>query len=190
MPALVPRYTAAEIRQFPDDRVRYEVIRGQLFVTPVPGTVHQRILLELARQLQEYLRTEGLGEVLIAPYEVEFTEDSAVQPDVLAILEAQRQRLTPARFYGPPALVIEVVSHSSKRTDRLEKRDLYQQEGVPEYWIVDTDARRVEGWLPEATLPQIVTEELAWQPVPAVPPLPIDLPRLFGIAWEGLDKRG
>ena len=71
MPALVPRYTAEEIRAFPDDRVRYEVVRGELFVTPAPGLQHQRAVLEIARLLQDYMERTGLGEVLMAPFEVE-----------------------------------------------------------------------------------------------------------------------
>src|SRR3989449_1092792 len=156
MPALVPHYTAEEVRRFPDDRLRYEVIRGELFVTPAPGTAHQRAVLELARRLQSYLETHAIGEALPAPFEVEFTEDSAVQPDILVILDSQRDRLTAARLYGPPALIVEVVSYSSKRTDRLHKRRLYSEEGVPEYWIVDTEARHIERWRPGATNAEIV----------------------------------
>src|SRR5207249_387053 len=116
---------------------RAQAARGEPVVTPAPGTVHQRAVLELARRLQEYLKTHVIGEALPAPFEVEFTEDSAVQPDILVILDPQRDRLTAARLYGPPALIVEVVSYSSKRTDRLHKRRLYSEEGVPEYWIVD-----------------------------------------------------
>src|SRR3989454_1635099 len=94
MPTLVPSYSAAEIRGFPDDRLRYEVIRGELFGTPAPGMRHQRAVLELARRLQGYLEAHAIGEALPAPFEVEFTDDSAVQPDVIAILDTQRQRLT------------------------------------------------------------------------------------------------
>jgi Uma2 family endonuclease len=151
MSTLVPRYTAEELRRFPDDHLRYEVIRGELVVTPAPGTAHQRAVLELARRLQEYLKRHVIGEALPAPFEVEFTEDSAVQPDILVILDPQRDRLTAARLYGPPALIVEVVSYSSKRTDRLHKRRLYSEEGVPEYWIVDTEARHIERWRPGAT---------------------------------------
>jgi Uma2 family endonuclease len=181
----VPGYTAEEIRRFPDDRLRYEVIRGQLFVTPAPGTHHQRAVVEVVRRLQDYLEAHGLGEALPAPFEVELTEDSAVQPDVLVVLAAQRRRLTAERLYGPPALVVEVVSYSSKRTDRLEKRQLYEAEGVPEYWIVDTDARHVERWRSGATAAEIVATSLTWQPLPTVPPLIIQLPELFRLVQEG-----
>jgi len=132
MPLAVPRYTAEEVRRFPNDRLRYEVIRGELFVTPAPGRPHQRAVRELCAALQAYVVAHGLGEALPAPFEVEFTEDSAVQPDVLVTLQPQGEPLTLKRLYGPPALVVEVVSYSSKRTDRLQKRELYQQESVPE----------------------------------------------------------
>jgi len=179
MPALVPRYTAAEVRRFPDDRLRYEVIRGELFVTPAPGTWHQRAIVELCRRLQDYLEAHALGEVLPAPFEVEFNEDSAVQPDVLVILEPQRRHLTPKRLHGPPALVVEIVSYTSKRTDRLEKRELYLAEGVPEYWIMDIEERRVECWRPGYDQPGILPADLTWQPSPDIAPLRFDLPGFF-----------
>lgn len=106
-------------------------------------------------------------------------EDTAVQPDVIVILESNQRQLTAKRLYGPPALVIEIVSYSSKRTDRLQKRDLYQAEAVPEYWVVDIEHRRVERWGPTSSEPDILTVELAWQPHPDIPPLRLDLPDFF-----------
>ena len=179
MAGIVPRYTAREIRSFPDKRVRYEVIRGELFVTPAPGLPHQRTVVELTTVLREYLERHGLGEVLVAPFEVELTEDSAVQPDVLVLLGDRQAQLTPARLVGPPSLVIEVISYTSKRTDRLQKRQLYQEEGVPEYWIVDPELRRVERWRPRDPNPEVFTERLTWRPDPEGPALEIDLPELF-----------
>jgi len=179
MATLVPRYTAAEVRTFPDDRVRYEVIRGELFVTPAPRRPHQRAVIEFAIRLHQYVTSHQLGETLPAPFEVEFAEDSAVQPDVLVLLDRDAPRITEERLYGPPALVIEIVSHSSRRTDRLQKRDLYQDFSVPEYWIVDLDQRRVERWQPQSSSAEIITGTLAWRPDPTIPPLEIDLPSLF-----------
>jgi len=184
MPALVPHYTAEEVRRFPDDRLRYEVVRGELFVTPAPGTPHQRAVRELSATLQSYLAAHDLGEALPAPFEVEFTEDSAVQPDVIAILAPQQSRLTTKRLYGPPALVIEIVSYSSKRTDRLQKRQLYQEEGVPEYWVVDLEQRHVERWRPGDTAPDVVSGELVWHPDARTPPLTLELPRLFALVMR------
>jgi len=186
MPTVVPRYTAEEVRHFPDDRLRYEVIRGELFVTPAPGTRHQRAVRELCATLHAYLAAHRLGEALPSPFEVEFTEDSAVQPDVLALLAREQDRLTAERLYGPPALVIEIVSYSSRRTDRIQKRQLYQDEGVAEYWVVDVEQRHVECWRPGDRAPDVVTSELVWQPDARTPPLKIDLPRLFALVTRSI----
>ena len=182
MATLVPRYTAAEVRRFPDDRLRYEVIRGELFVTPGPGNPHQRAVVEFIVRLHAYLKEHQLGEVLPGPFEVEFARDTAVQPDAIVILEAQRPRLTKKRLHGPPALAIEIISYSSKRTDRLQKRQLYQEEGVPEYWIVDLDQRHVERWRPGDAAPEIVSGSLLWHAAPALPRLEFDLPSIFRAA--------
>ena len=184
MSALLPRYTAREVRRFPDDRLRYEVIRGELFVTPAPGWRHQQTIVELAVLLREYLERTGLGRVAVAPFEVELTDDTAVQPDLLVLLHDRDAQLTPARLHGPPSLAVEVVSYTSKRTDRLQKRRLYQDEGVPEYWVVDPELRRVELWRPGDAAPDVLTERLAWRPDPAVPALEIDLTALFERVWR------
>ena len=184
MPALVPHYTAEEVRNFPDDRLRYEVIRGELFVTPAPGTPHQRLVLELAVILKAFVERHDLGETVISPFEVEFSDDTAVQPDVLVILNDRAEQLTRKRLMGPPSLAGEVISYSSKRTDRLQKRSLYMEDGVKEYWVVDPDQRHVEVWLPNSTQPQIVTDRLEWNPRPDTPALAIDLGKLFAKIWR------
>ncbi len=184
----VPRYTAEEVRGFDNPRLRFEVIRGELFVTPAPGTRHQRVVVALLRVLQDYVERHGIGEALVSPYEVEFSDDTAVQPDVLVILVDRVDQLTARRFYGAPSLAVEVVSYSSKRVDRLQKRELYLAEGVDEYWIVDPEQHRVERWLPEAGQPDILTDRLTWRPAAGVPPLDVDLKDLFARADRGLSR--
>lgn len=179
MASVVPRYTAAEIRRFPDDRLRYEVIRGDLFVSPAPGTRHQLMVVELVTTLKPYVDAHSLGIVLPGPFEIEFTGDSAVQPDVLVILNDRLHQLTRKRLNGPPSLVIEIISYSSKRTDRLQKRELYQDETVPDYWIVDIELRRVERWRPGMAAPELLDRSLVWEPVAGVAPLTLDLEDLF-----------
>ncbi len=179
MAVLLPRYTAAEVRRFPDDRLRYEVIRGELFVSPAPGTSHQRAVTEITGQLYAYLKATGFGEVLPGPFEVQFARDTAVQPDVIVILEPQRERLSRKRLTGPPALAVEIVSYSSKRTDRLQKRQLYQEEQVPEYWIVDLEQRHVERWRPGDAEPAVLTGRLTWHPAAGAKPFALDLDALF-----------
>jgi Uma2 family endonuclease len=155
----------------------YEVIRGELFVTPAPGTRHQRAVLELAVTLRDYVDRHGLGETIVGPFEVEFGEDTAVQPDVLVVLQDRAQQLTDQRLMGPPSLAIEVISYS--RTDRLQKRELYLHEGVEEYWVLDPGQRRVERWQPGASEAEIVTGSLRWAPRAEVVPLHLDLAELF-----------
>jgi len=81
--------------------------------------------------------------------------------------------------YGVPLLVIEILSPSSARADRIVKRRRYQRTGVPEYWVVDLDARVVERWGPSDERPAIVDDLLIWQPVPGVAPLELKLPEVF-----------
>lgn len=76
-------------------------------------------------------------------------------------------------------LALEVLSPSSARADRQIKRRRYQRYGVPDYWIVDLDARLVERWRPADERPEILAERLEWQPATGLSPLPIDLPQLF-----------
>jgi Uma2 family endonuclease len=184
MATLVPRYTAEEIRHFPDDRLRYEVIRGELFVTPAPGTAHQRAVAELLTTLKAYVERYDLGEAIVSPYEVELADDTAVQPDVLVVLHDRASRITRERLMGPPSLVVEVISYSSKRTDRLQKRALYLDEGVEEYWVVDPDARRVERWIAGQDAPEVLTDRLTWRPRPTAPATVIELEGFFRRVWR------
>ena len=76
-----------------------------------------------------------------------------------------------------------MLSPSTARYDRTLKRKRYQRAGVPEYWIVDPDARVIERWRPEDERPEVASESLSWQPVPGTSPLLLDLPALFAEGW-------
>ena len=179
MATAVPHYTADEVRQFDDPRLRFEVIRGELFVSPAPGLPHQLLVVDLIRLLSDHLDQHHLGFVLPGPFEVQLADDSAVQPDVLVILSGRGPQPTRERLYGPPSLVIEIISYSSKRTDRLQKRLLYLEEGVSEYWVVDSDLKQLERWRAGDQSAEILKDEVTWQPAPGVPPLRIALRQLF-----------
>src|SRR5579859_8118856 len=179
MATAVPHYTADEVRQFDDPRLRFEVIRGELFVSPAPGLPHQLLVVELIRLLSDYLDQHHLGFVLPGPFEVQLADDSAVQPDVLVILSDRGPQPTRERLHGPPALVIEIISYSSKRTDRLQKRQLYLEEGVSEYWVVDPVSKQLERWRPESDRAEVLTTQVSWKPTPDAPALVVDLAGLF-----------
>lgn len=172
-------WTADMVRALPDDRNRYEVIDGELFVTPTPARGHQRAVVELLLQLVPYVMSRALGEAVVSPADVAFAGDTMVQPDLFVAPLAGGNLLQAWTDIKSLLLAVEVLSPSSARADRNVKRRLYQREGVPEYWIVDVNARVIERWRPEDERPEILAERLTWQPDPGIAPLEIDLERYF-----------
>ncbi|MDQ2888334.1 MAG: Uma2 family endonuclease [Chloroflexota bacterium] len=128
----------------PDDGKRYEVVDGVLYMSPSPGDFHQKICLLVAHYLLTHVMLAGLGQVRPAPFDVELAPDTIVQPDVMVVLNAWLDRITPSRIKGAPDLVIEVLSPATEKYDRTEKRAAYERAGVTEYWLVDPIARTVE----------------------------------------------
>lgn len=178
MVATARRWTVAEVLALPDDGKRYEVVGGELLVTPTPAPRHQRIVGELYHLLRQYLAMYPVGEVLTAPADIEFGPDTLAQPDVF-VLPAGIEVHEWADVEGRLLLAIEVLSPATARADRTLKRVAYQRAGIPEYWIVDPDARLVERWRPGDARPEILTGRLEWQPAPAHPPMVLDLQELF-----------
>ena len=181
MPSAAKHWTVDDLAALPDDGNRYEIIDGELLVTPAPSWRHQRIVRALFKHLLAYLEQHPVGEVLASPADVAFARDFSVQPDLFVVpLDRERQRPPESLAEaGRLLLAVEVLSRGSMRTDRYRKRPRYQQERVPEIWIVDGDARLVERWRPDDTVPEVLREELIWHPDAAHPPLVIDLVAVF-----------
>jgi Uma2 family endonuclease len=135
-------WTYEDYLDFPDDGKRYEIVDGEVYVTPAPNVRHQNIVLFLARQVADHLDRHGGGRVYVAPLDVVLSPTDVVEPDVLFVADGDAHRLTPANLQGPPTLAVEVLSDA--RHDRVHKRRLYAKFGVAEYWIVDPDGERVE----------------------------------------------
>ena len=125
-----------DLQAIDDERHRYEIIDGELFVSPSPTTAHQRASLVIAAALLAHVRTHG-GEVLAAPYDVYFARDTVVIPDVVYVTPEHHTRIEDRFLRGAPDLVVEVASPSTRRIDLGRKLALYQREGVAEYWFVD-----------------------------------------------------
>jgi Uma2 family endonuclease len=179
MPQIGHVWTPDEVRALPDDGRRYEVVRGELLVTPAPRFHHQEAVLRLVVALRDYADRTGVGCALMSPADIEPEDGSLVQPDVfVGPLPAGRRPRSWADF-SQLLLAVEVVSPSSARADRTVKRLLFQRAGVPEYWVVDLDARLVERWRPGDDRPEVLTALLRWHPDPAIDPLEIDLPQFF-----------
>ena len=138
------RWTYADYAALPDDGNRYEIIAGVLYMTPAPGTGHQSVSARLVTFLVTHVEFAGLGRVFAAPVDVELAPDTVVQPDIVVVLSANLDRITPSRIIGAPDLVVEILSPGTAGYDRREKQDAYARAGVGEYWIVDPGAQTVE----------------------------------------------
>lgn len=179
MPAAPINWTAERIRALPDDGNRYEVIDGELFVSPAPSWEHQRAAFAMAKRLDAYLDGRMLGTVYIAPADVEFRYDRMVEPDLFVVPLVDGRRPRTWEDVRRLLLAVEILSPSTARADRLAKRTLYQREQVPQYWIIDVAARLIERWGPDDSRPEIVVGQLQWHPEPQAPPLEIDLDDYF-----------
>lgn len=177
------RWTYEEVLALIDEQedrsVRYEFVDGALLVTPSPGGYHQRIILELFRLLDPYVRRHGIGEVRLGPSEVMLLPTTVVQPDLFVVPSADGRRPRADAPVGALLLAVEVLSPGSRQHDRLTKRHHYRNADVPEYWIVDQEAAVVERWRPNDMRPEVLDERLLWQPLEPVEALSIDLPSLF-----------
>lgn len=183
MPA-VQEWTAEMARALPDDGQRYEVLDGELFVTPAPALRHQEAVKLLLLHLHTYLRSHRLGYAMASPADIEFSPRRLVQPDVFVAPPFEGRKPRHWREISTLLLAIEVLSPTTARADRVRKRAIYQGEGIPEYWIVDLDARLLERWRPGEGRPEIVTGTLDWRPVDGAPGLTIDLDALFKEVME------
>ena len=182
------RWTAREVRQLIDENPlvtpRYELVDGDLLVTPSPRPAHQLAVLRLATALMSYLDQHPIGKVVTSPSDIELEPETITQPDVFAIPREEFQRAMKEGFpVRTLMLAIEVLSPSSSRHDRVRKRPLYQRH-VPEYWIFDLDARLVERWKPNDTRPEILTETLSWHPDGATTAFELDLPAYFETVFD------
>ena len=160
MPEMLEHWTAARVRELPEDGNRYEVVDGELLVTPAPSFDHQQAAGMLLIALQEYLSGRPLGVAVMSPAAIEFDPATLVQPDVFVVpLEGGRR---PKRWVDIRGLLlaIEVLSPSTARADRTTKRRRYQRAGVPEYWVVDLDARLVERWRPADERPEVLSDRV------------------------------
>lgn len=175
-----PNYWTAEmVRALPDDGNRYEVVHGELLVTPAPRAPHQLIVTRLAIALGNYLGHHSGGVVLVSPADISWgREDVLVQPDVFVVAR-EEVRTEDWKQMRTLLLVAEVLSPTTARADRFVKRRRYQDAVVPLYWIVDGDERQVEVWTPPAEFPQIEHERLIWHPAGATQPFVLELEELF-----------
>jgi Uma2 family endonuclease len=177
-----PRYTwtYAEYARFPDDGNRYEVLDGEVLVTPASSPRHQDVLLTLAIALRGYVEGRGLG-IVLPDVDLLFQTGQFLRPDLLYVPESARDGITDRGVEKAPGLIVEILSPTSSSIDRVKKPRRYGDFGVPEYWVVDPEERVVWVWrfASGQTEPERVAGKLTWRPDPAIEPLEIDTPALF-----------
>ena len=122
----------------------FAVIGGRRLMSPSPNRWHPVVLINLVAKLREFVKQKQLGTVMVAPFDVYFSEDEFVQPDLLFVAKEHSDRLTDSGIRGAPDLVVEIVSPGSVRADRITKRNLYAKHGVPEYRIISPNEHTVE----------------------------------------------
>lgn len=178
-------WSREEVLALPDDGNRYELIDGELLVSPSPHWVHQRAVLALYRRIDPFTREHKLGSTMLAPADLDLQSEQLVQPDLFVVpLRADGREPLDWRECGVPFLIAEVSSPSTVRHDRTTKRRRFQRSGVAEYWIVDHDSRTFERWTPADERPLIVDDEMRWSPTGAKEPLVIDVAKFFREVWD------
>ncbi len=172
-------YTVDEVLAFPNDGNKYELIYGELVVSPTPLFWHQVIVMRLTHILHAYCQREPVGEVFNVGADLSWgRNDVLTNPDIFVL---------PPEHWGVESwadvrhipLIAEVLSKSTARHDRFGKRLVYRDQRVGTYWIVDGKKHAVEVWTPDAQFPHVERERLMWSPSNAAQPLVIELSELF-----------
>ncbi len=141
------KFTYEDYLNTPEDK-RYELIDGDLLMTPAPGELHQRVSILLGSKLFQFASENNLGRVYVAPFDVVLSDLDVVQPDLLFVSNQRSRIITPENVQGAPDLVVEILSPTTATRDTTFKRVLYSRHGVREYWIVDTEEETITVLLP------------------------------------------
>ncbi len=174
-------HTAEMVRELIDETrhwPRYETVHGELLVTPAPRLWHQEVVARLLVALRSYVERERVGHAFASPSDISWGPDTLVQPDVFVVPTEEARTLNWSKV-TTLHLAIEVLSPSSVRADRFTKRHLYQDVGVPLYWVIDAENRGAEVWTQVDLFPRTENECLVWRPNGATEPFEMPLEELF-----------
>jgi Uma2 family endonuclease len=177
------KFTYEDYLLFPDDGRRHGLIDGEHFMTPAPSTKHQHISINLSTLLKIFLKEKKVGMAYTAPCDVVLSDMDVVQPDLLFVSAHRLSIITEKCIQGAPDLVVEIVSETTRKTDEVIKRKLYERYGVQEYWIVDPELETVkvfrmteQGYVRSAELSNEAKDTLT---TPLLPDLQIPLSEIF-----------
>jgi len=175
----------ADYAGLPADGRRYELHRGELIVTAAPSPLHQTVAANLYRLLYPAVRARQ-GRVFVAPLDVILDDTTVVQPDVVFVDADRLTAITSRGIEGPPTLVVEVLSPATAAMDRRTKRQLYARYAVPFLWLIDPEARTLEGYVLRAAEGYDLAVQAAGDATATAPPFP---EFALGLAdlWEGTE---
>jgi Uma2 family endonuclease len=131
------------VAEFPETNEPCELWDGELIISPSPSFFHQKIVIRVSRWLDDWVTQRNLGEVIVSPLDMVLSPHRVTQPDI-GFIAKDRLSIIGRVINGPVDLAIEVISLGNRNRDRIEKRDLYEQYGVKEYWIIDPEAETVD----------------------------------------------
>jgi len=141
--SLLTKKTIKDYMELPEG-APYQLIEGELIMSPAPSFEHQRVSGRLFRRLLTAVEDKGLGIVVYAPIDVYLDEENAFQPDLVVVLKDSKARIEERGIFGAPDVVVEILSPSTAYYDLTEKKDVYERVGVKEYWIVDPKRKSFE----------------------------------------------
>ena len=139
-------WTYDDYLTLPDDLNTYEIIEGELYMTPAPTTKHQKITRNLFRILDQYVSQQHSGEVLFSPIDVVLAPLNVVQPDIVYISKENLSIITEKNIQGAPDLVIEILSPGTIQKDRITKMKVYAKHGIKHLWLIDPDNQTLEAF--------------------------------------------
>lgn len=137
------KFTYSDYLKTPEDK-RYELIEGELILTPSPVPYHQRLVMNIAFEIEKFIRETDIGRVFPSPCDVYLDDENVLEPDVLFISRERLSIIGEKNIHGAPDLVIEILSENSAYRDMFKKKRLYARFGVKEYWIVEPEEKTVE----------------------------------------------
>jgi Uma2 family endonuclease len=140
------KYTYEDYLKTPEDEI-YELIEGELLMTPSPIPKHQRISRELEFEILKFVKANDLGEVFYAPCDVYLDDENVIQPDILFISKERLNIIGEKNIQGAPDLVVEIISENTAYRDLVQKKKLYARFGVKEYWIVIPKEELIEVYI-------------------------------------------
>ena len=185
-PPTVPRrpgpYRRADYAALPDEP-RCELIHGRFYLSPSRIRIHQFVVGHIGRVLHDTAEATG-GEAIVAPMDVHLADHTVAQPDVLYV-SPERHEILQTWVEGAPDVVVEVLSPSTVRMDRLLKLNRYAEGGVREYWLVDPAARTIEFYVSDGERFVVHTQESGSWESPAVSGVELDIDGL----WEAVERK-